>query len=261
MKRTVTKLDTDTFPDVIQRYLKNAVIYDSSCSNTAKVYFIDKDGGFFLKTAPKGALAFEEQMTQYFNRIGLGAKVEQYISDECDMMITRRIAGEDCTYADYLASPCQLCDTLAMIHHMLHSADTTDCPVKNKTADYISYAKKRYKNGYFDNSLVKDKSGVENADRVMAMLDKYCGLLKNDCLVHGDFCLPNVILDNWNFSGFIDVDHAGVGDRHIDVFWTLWSLTYNLKTDKYTDRFLDAYGKDKIDSKALKAVLYAEMFG
>ncbi|MBE5874997.1 MAG: aminoglycoside 3'-phosphotransferase, partial [Lachnospiraceae bacterium] len=51
---------------------------------------------------------------------------------------------------------------------------------------------------------------------------------------------------------------AGVGDRHIDIYWVLWSLWYNLKTDKYTDTFLDFYGRDKVDMERLKVVAETE---
>ena len=69
------------------------------------------------------------------------------------------------------------------------------------------------------------------------------------------------MLDNWEFSGFIDVGNGGIGDRHIDLFWGAWTLWFNLKTNEYTDRFLDAYGRDKIDMDKLKIVAAAEVFG
>jgi 2'-5' RNA ligase len=49
-------------------------------------------------------------------------------------------------------------------------------------------------------------------------------------------------LNDWVFSGFIDVDCGGIGDRHVDLFWGIWSLFFNLKTDKYRDRFLTHMG-------------------
>ena len=85
--------------------------------------------------------------------------------------------------------------------------------------------------------------------------------LQQDVLLHGDYCLPNVILDNWQFSGFVDVDSGGVGDRHIDLFWGIWSLGFNLKTQAYRDRFLDAYGRDRVDTEMLRVVAAAEVFG
>ena len=68
----------------------------------------------------------------------------------------------------------------------------------------------------------------------------------------------NIILDNWKFSTFIDVGLAGVGDRHIDIYWALWSLEHNLQTDKYTDYFLSLYGEDNYDKDILKKVAEIE---
>ena len=79
-------------------------------------------------------------------------------------------------------------------------------------------------------------------------------------LLHGDYCLPNVILDDWRFSGFIDLDHAGLSDRHIDVFWGAWTLWFNLHTSAYCNRFLDAYGRDVIDEGKLAAIAAMECF-
>lgn len=71
-------------------------------------------------------------------------------------------------------------------------------------------------------------------------------------LIHGDYCLPNIILNNWAFEGFIDVADGGLGDRHYDLAWGLWTLNRNLKSSKYGQRFLDAYGKDCIDKDRLR---------
>ena len=61
--------------------------------------------------------------------------------------------------------------------------------------------------------------------------------LKYDLIIHGDFCLPNIILNNFLPSEMIDLENAGIGDHHIDIYWLLWSLEYNLKTDKYNEYF------------------------
>ena len=52
-----------------------------------------------------------------------------------------------------------------------------------------------------------------------------------------------------------------MGDRHIDLFWGVWSLFFNLKTDAWGDRFLDVYGRDKIDKDILAAIAAFEVFG
>ncbi|WP_371836314.1 phosphotransferase [Bifidobacterium pseudolongum] len=81
-----------------------------------------------------------------------------------------------------------------------------------------------------------------------------------DALLHGDYYLLNIILDNWRFSGFIDLDHADLSDRHIDVFWGAWTLWFILRTDAYRNRFLDAYGRNVIDGGKLAAIAAMECF-
>lgn len=51
--------------------------------------------------------------------------------------------------------------------------------------------------------------------------------------VHGDLCLPNILVTDNEISGFIDFDNSGLGDMWHDISWMLWSLEYNLKTDEY----------------------------
>lgn len=86
-------------------------------------------------------------------------------------------------------------------------------------------------------------------------------LLKKEVLLHGDYCLPNVVLNNWKLSGYIDLDCGGIGDRHIDVVWGIWTLNYNLGTVEYTSRFIDVYGKDIIEFEKLRMIAAMEMIG
>ena len=86
-------------------------------------------------------------------------------------------------------------------------------------------------------------------------------LLKREVLLHGDYCLPNIILNHWEFSGYIDLGCGGIGDRHIDVAWGIWTLNYNLGTLKYTNRFLDVYGRDVIEPEKLRMIAAMEMIG
>ena len=85
--------------------------------------------------------------------------------------------------------------------------------------------------------------------------------LEKNALLHGDYCLPNIILDGDKLSGFIDLGNGGVGDRHIDLFWGAWTLFFNLGTDKYRNRFFDAYGKELIEPEKLDLIAACEVFG
>lgn len=56
MKRTETKPDLSLFPCELQKLFEGAKVFDSSSSPEARVYFIDKDGGYYLKTGAKRSL-------------------------------------------------------------------------------------------------------------------------------------------------------------------------------------------------------------
>lgn len=259
-KTPISKLP-EGIPDMLRAVFENAPIYDSSCSPEARVVYIEKDGGLYLKIAERGTLAREAQMTAYFHKKGLGTEVLMHLSEERDYLLTRAVRGEDLTHERYLSDPKRLCDTCATLLRALHEREFADCPIQARMTEYLALADKNYKTGKFDASLFPEGIGFQNADEAYAVLNEGRNSFKNDTLIHGDYCLPNVILDHWRFSSFIDLGNGGVGDKHVDLFWGAWTLFYNLKTDKYRDRFFDAYGRDQIDDGLLRTVAACEVFG
>ena len=261
MKLTQIQPQIDQIPRDFHGLLSDCCIFDSSCSPEAKVLFIDKDSGYFLKKAPKGALYQESIMTQYFHTKQLAAEVLSYASYEQDWLLTRRLSGEDCISQKYLDDPIRLCDTLAELLRRLHDENHDGCPVTDVTAQRLMLAQENYRMSRYDMSLFPDNWGFRSAEEAWNMIDKNGKYLKTDTLLHGDYCLPNVLLDNWKFSGFIDVGGGGVGDRHFDIFWGIWSLFFNLITNDYCDRFLNVYGRDLVDQDALRTIAAIEVFG
>lgn len=246
MKRTLLTTNLLDFPEKYHSLLKSGGVYDSSCSKEARVWFLDCNGGLYLKAAPAGKLKTEADMTRYFHGKGLGTEVLDYRTEAQDWLLTRALPGEDCTFSGYVENPKRLCDTLAQLLRQLHETAYTGCPVTNRCEIYGITAAQGHARGFCDLDLFPEKewgfSGAEEAWRMVEENGKY---LKQDTLIHGDYCLPNIMLDNWRFSGFLDLGSSGVGDRHIDLFWGVWTLFFNLKTNAYYDRFLDAYGRDR----------------
>ena len=200
-------------------------------------------------------------MTAFFHQKGLAAEVLSYTSQERDWLLTSRVAGEDCTWRPYLDQPRRLCDLIAERLRMLHELETAACPVPNHTARYAALARKNYGEGLYDTSLFPDNWGYTSAEEAWREIERNGKSLVPEVLLHGDYCLPNIMLDNWHFSGFIDVGNGGVGDRHVDLFWGAWTLNFNLGTDKYRERFFDAYGRDKLEPDKLRTVAAFEVFG
>lgn len=260
MERKLLCPDALILPAQFQPLITGSAVYDSSCLDAARVYFIEKEGGYFLKCAPKGTLQREADMARFFSEKHLGAQVLAYDSLEQDWLLTQRVPGEDCTHAMYKEDPKRLCDVTAELLRSLHDLDPTGCPVPNRTAEYLEKARYNRDNLLYDTSLFPDNWGYATAGEAWQVVQEQGKYLKADTLLHGDYCLPNILLDNWKFSGFIDLDSGGVGDRHVDLFWGMWSLWFNLKTDAYRERFLDVYGRQNVTEELFRVVAAVEVF-
>ena len=261
LRKEVKNINLNAFPEEFHPLIERSILFDSSCSPEARVYFLDHDGGLYLKTSSSGSLKKEALMDDYFYKKGLGAPcVVKYLMGERDWLLTTRVPGEDCTHKDYISDPKRLCDIIATKLRELHETDFSDCPIADHTANYLATAIANYRDGVYDSSLFPDNWGYRSAEEAIDVLEQGMYLLKTDTLLHGDYCLPNIIFNNWNFSGFIDLGNGGVGERHVDLFWGAWTLSFNLKTNQFRERFFDAYGRDRVDEDILKIIAAAEVF-
>ena len=70
-------------------------------------------------------------------------------------------------------------------------------------------------------------------------------------LVHGDFCLPNVLVTDGVLTGLIDVGQTGLGDPRQDLAAGVWSLQYNFGPG-HGREFLDAYGAPSMTDQEIE---------
>jgi len=186
-------------------------------------------GDVFLKIAPPGKLERAAVMQEYFWKLGLSAPLVAFSQDtERDYLLVESVPGK--SGVEMLDKPEWLAERLGKAVRALHELDAADCPL----SDVNEMALELYE---------REKGTAFPFD---------AAVLRKDALVHGDCCLPNVFFSESGFSGFIDLGESGLGDRHFDLYWALWSLEYNLKTDVYAARFLDAYGRDVIDEARMQ---------
>lgn len=261
MKRKHVAATPESFPESLRHLLKDHALYDSSCSPDATVWFLDGKEPLYLKSAASGNLQTEAALTRYFHSKQLSAEVLQYFTADRDWLLTRAIPGEDCTFPKYRDDPKRLCETTAVLLRQLHEETWDDCPAADHSTDYLSRVRSNHQAGFCDLTLFPEKDwGFSSPEEAWSIVEAYGSHLKRDTLLHGDYCLPNILLDDWKFSGFIDVGRGGVGDRHVDIFWGVWTLFFNLKTNAFCNRFLDAYGRDRIQPEMLRLIAACEVF-
>lgn len=207
----------------IERILANRDAAEANGIGRSEAEVLRADG-CFLKIAARGKLERAAVLQEYFHKKGLSAPLAAFSQDtERDYLLVREVSGK--SGIEILDRPEWLADRLGETLRMLHGLDASDCLVSDVNEQAVA--------------LYARETG-----------HAFCGdlsVLEKDALVHGDCCLPNVFFSENGFSGFIDLGEGGLGDRHFDLYWAMWSLGYNLKTDAYAGRFLDAYGRDRVD--------------
>ena len=270
MDRKRLEIIPDFFPSSLKELAYGGTIYDSSCSKEAQVYFLDKGDGLYIKSAAKGSLEKEAMLTSLFHRLGLSAEVIDYFShEEKDYLITRSIPGEDCVYRVYQDDPKRLASTTGSLLRMLHEIDFSSLTQGNLSQDGFQYAdrlssfienvNRGERGSFYEPDLFAELWEFKDFNEAWNAAKAGLPFLKRDALIHGDYCLPNIILDDWKFSGFIDLGCGGIADRHIDLLWGIATLKFNLKTTEYNHYFIDAYGKALIEPEKLRLIAAMEM--
>ena len=241
---------TQTFPEEIRALIGEGEFADTSGCSGAQTLYIPRINAF-LKIAPCGSLTAAARMQAFFAAQNLSAPLLQYVSADRDYMLTAAIPGLDGTAPRHLAEPQRLSEVFGTSLRRLHDASVAGCPVTDRNARLLCEAQTAQFRA--DHLLcLAPYIGPADENCVPSEIAETAHILQTDALIHGDYCLPNIMLDDWRLSGFIDLADGGLGDRHYDLAWGLWTLRYNLKSDEYGHHFLDAYGRDLIDKKRLR---------
>jgi aminoglycoside phosphotransferase len=98
--------------------------------------------------------------------------------------------------------------------------------------------------GVIPNPIAADSAyDGQDARRLLARLSAGRAGLENDIVFcHGDYCLPNVLVEAGRAVGVIDWPDGGYADRRYDLATALWTIGFNLHSREYVRPFLDGYG-------------------
>jgi len=101
-------------------------------------------------------------------------------------------------------------------------------------------------------ALAKSRPPAAIVEMLASALRAFHSVSARDCpfeayipggsLVHGDACLPNIIVGDDGCHGYIDPGDMGVGDADVDLSAAVWRLQYNLGP-RFGRAFLTASGR------------------
>lgn len=129
----------------------------------------------------------------------------------------------------------------------IHSIDITNCPFKNNSTDNLL------------------KIAIDKIDIILpTILEIYpemnkeiiIDFLKNNkptdsVLVHGDYSLPNILINDNREVGLIDLGDVSISTKYFDLYYLKKSFARNKKIGCFKE-FLESYGLSEIDEKSMK---------
>lgn len=144
---------------------------------------------------------------------------------------------------------------------MIHEVSTADCPLDQTIDMQITRAIRRTEAGLVDASEFDARFKGKSAQEALFYLRTHRPDTEDLVFTHGDYCLPNVILDptTYKVTGFVDLSRAGVADRYQDLALATRSLLYNFGPG-YHEELWNAYGLDKVDHDKLSFYLALDEF-
>lgn len=207
------------FPEKIRNIVQNKDFIENKVGKTkSKVYIFDN---MVLKVQKKSDEVLNEIkiMKKLENVLPLPRLICYEEQDDMSYTLMTKIEGKmlaDCETND------QLIDILCDSFRMLWNVDISKYNINN-----VSNINKRLESARYnvENNLVDVKNvmpdtfGKDSFDSPEALLKSLESNIPEQDLVftHGDLCFENILTDDNQISGFIDIGKAGVADRWQDL--------------------------------------------
>lgn len=203
----------------------------------------------FVKTGPAGtALAGEAARMRWAGEHGLAVPqvVDAGGEGGTEWLVTRALAGRDATAPDLKAEPRRLVSLLAGGLRAFHAAPAERCPFGLGVEEAIADAGRRAAAGLVAAGDLHAEHAHLTPQTFLAELRRLQPDSSGLVVCHGDYCLPNVLIDGWAVAGYVDLGGLTVADQWRDLAVATWSVTWNLGPG-WEDLFLDSYEINRDD--------------
>lgn len=190
------------------------------CSDSRVLIF----GDMVLKIEPQNSLTDRQNTMLCWldGKIAAPKILQSETVNGVNYLLMSRIHGKMSCDIEYLTQPKTVIPALAEGLKMLWTVDITDCPFMYTLDDMLADAERHISEIDKTRWQGTFPTPAEQLDWLRS--HKYAD---DFVLSHGDYCMPNVMLENGQISGFIDMAQCGAADRWYDITLCLQSMERN----------------------------------
>lgn len=166
-------------------------------------------------------------------------------------LLMSRMQGEMSCDEELMSNPKLLVSILAEALKTLWSVDISDCPMSWQLDKMLVAAGESVAKGEVDIENTEPETfgegGFKDPEELLVWLVANRPE-EEPVLSHGDFCLPNIFVQDGKFAGYIDLGRAGVADKWKDIAICYCSLKHNFD-GMYSGKVYEGFQPDMLFEK------------
>ena len=249
-------LDFD-FPEELTKITAEYAWEDNTCGYSGTYVFklIKHQETLFLKiNKPKSEFNLEKEkiiLEWLKNKLPVPDVIYFDIKNDIEFLLLSTITGQNSHTMKTKEEREVSIDILAKALKEIHQIGIKDCPLDNNPDDLLEIAKKKTETWILDSNQFderwKDKTPKELYREILKIKPEEYDLVFS----HGDYCLPNILIEDKKLSGLIDWPYGGINDRYCDFAAVAWSISYNYG-EEWVPLFFEKYGIKNVDWEKIK---------
>jgi kanamycin kinase len=158
------------------------------------------------------------------------------------VLLTDALPGRDATQAAWRADLPALVRALGRGLRGFHEAVGEEwCPFRFDLARALGHVEDRIRADDIDPAGFHDVHADLTAAQALDELESLAPPDEDLVVCHGDFCAPNMLLEDWRVTGFVDLGELGAADRWWDIAVGAWSVGWNFG-EELEPLFYESYG-------------------
>ncbi len=151
------------------------------------------------------------------------------------------LPGPEATAPELKARPEWLVPVLARGLRRFHEAPVEQCPFRLTVEDALTRVRARIAAEQAEHADLHSEFAHLSLDEALATLEALAPQHEDLVVCHGDYCFPNVLVEDHAVTGYLDLGELSVADRWWDIAVGSWSTTWNIGPG-WEALFIEIYG-------------------